>query len=131
MKRFFMAAVALFIFVYAYESFVHGVLLMPLYNETPTIWREYSQMKSLMLYNVAVAALISLWLTFIFTRLFKEGGVKNGLTFGVFFGVLASLQAAGAYFYLPISMMLAANWFIVYFIESIVGGMIIGAILAK
>jgi hypothetical protein len=131
MKRFFMAAVALYVFIYAYESFVHGVMLMPLYNETPTIWREYSQMKALIPYNLTIMVFFALWLTFIFTRLFKEGGMKNGMTFGVYFGMLAALQAAGTYFYLPVSLTLAGYWFAAYFIESILGGMIIGAIYSK
>ncbi len=130
-KRFVAAAVALFVFIFAYESFVHGFLLMGLYNETPTIWRSYNQMMAFMPFNIVMMALITIWISFIFTRLFKEGGWKNGIHFGVYFGVLSGIQAAGAYYYLPISGILAASWFIAYIIESIVGGLLIGLIYRK
>jgi len=130
-KRFILATIALFVFVFAYESFVHGTLLMNLYIKTPTLWRSYHQMKTYIPFNLIIMGLLTIWITFIFTRLFSEGGWKNGLTFGVYLGVLSGIQAAGAYYYLPISAMLAGSWFVAYVIESIIGGLIIGIIYRK
>lgn len=126
--RYIIAAIVFFVFMFIYESFVHGSLLMNLYQETPSIWRDFNQMKEYMPYNIAIMALLALWITFIFTRFYREGGWRNGLTFGFYIGVLAGIQAAGAYFYLPISMTLALLWFVTYLVESLVGGFIIGAI---
>ena len=130
-KRFLFAFVALFLFMFGYETLIHGFLLKNVYLETPTIWRSYAQMMSYIPFNTIIMGLIALWLTFIFTRLFKEGGVKNGLRFGLYFGVLSGIQAAGAYYYLPISIMLAGYWFIAYVLESIIGGYLIGLIYRK
>jgi hypothetical protein len=82
-------------------------------------------------YNLVIMALIALWITFIFTRFYAQGGWKNGLHFGFYLGVLAGLQAAGAYYYLPVSATLAAVWFVVYAVQSTIGGLIIGAIYRK
>ena len=77
---------------------------------------------------MAVMILLSIWISFIFTRFFREGGWKNGLSFGFYLGILAGIQAAGAYYYLPISIALAISWFIANLVESLIGGFIIGLI---
>ena len=130
-KRYVAATAILFVFIFAYESFVHGFLLIGIYNETPSIWRNYNQMIAYVPFNTVIMTLLSIWITFIFTRLFREGGWKNGLLFGLYFGVLSGIQAVGAYYYLPISVTLAAAWFIVYLVQSIIGGFLIGLIYCE
>lgn len=130
-KRFFAAFVVLFLFIFGYETLIHGFLLKTLYLETPSIWRSYEQMMQYAPFNTVIMVLIAFWITFIFTRLFREGGARNGLRFGLYFGILSGIQAAGAYYYLPISAMLAVCWFGAYVIESLVGGYLIGLIYRK
>lgn len=127
-KRYILAVVALFVFIFAYESVVHGMVLINIYKETPNIWRTYDEMVSFAPFNNIVMAILALWITFIFTRFYRTGGLKNGFKFGIYMGVLAGIQAAGALFYLPISEVLAGAWFITYVIESTIGGLIIGSI---
>ena len=127
-KRYIIAAIVLFAFTFSYESYVHGVLLNSIYHETPNIWRAEADMISFMPFNIAVLVILALWITFIFTKFYPHGGAKNGLRFGFYIGVLAGIQAAGAYFYLPISSMLALYWFVAYVLESTVAGLLIGAI---
>jgi len=126
--RYIAACMVLFLFIYGYETLVHGVLLATLYGQTPTIWRDYDHMLAYVPFNVAIMILITLWLTFIFSRLFKTSGWRNGLRFGFYFGVLSGIQAAGAYYYLPISVTLSICWFIANVVEGLVGGVIIGLI---
>jgi len=130
-KRFVLAFFALFLFIFGYETLVHGFLLTSLYQKTPTLWRDYAQMISYAPFNTMIMGFIALWLTFIFTQLFKDGGIVNGMRFGLYFGVLSGIQAAGAYYYLPISQELAFYWFGVYVIESLIGGYLIGLIYKK
>lgn len=127
-KRFISAVVALFMLLFAYETVVHGFLLKGIYLETPSIWRHYKEMIGYQPFNIAVMALTSIWLVFIFSCLFKEGGWKNGLKFGLYIGLLSGIQAAGAWYYLPISALLAGYWFLGYLIQSVIGGLIIGLI---
>ena len=131
MKRFLSAVVVLFLFMLGFETLVRGVLLKQIYLQTPSIWRSYPDMQAYVPFNTFMMVLIAFWITFIFTRLFKEGGIENGLRFGLYFGVLSSMQAVGAYFYLPISASLAMYWFIAYLVESLVGGFLIGLIYRK
>lgn len=130
-KRFFAAFLVLFLFIFGYETLIHGFLLKNLYLETPSIWRNYEQMMHYAPFNTVIMVLLAFWITFIFTRLFREGGARNGLCFGLYFGILSGIQAAGAYYYLPISAMLSVCWFGAYVIESLVGGYLIGLIYRK
>lgn len=130
-KRFIVSVVALFIFIFIYESLVHGFLLTGLYSETPTIWRDYSQLKAYTPFNTIIMGLLSIWITFIFTRIFKSGGWKSGLQFGFYLGVLSGIQAAGAFYYLPISFALAMAWFVSNLVEVVLGGLLIGILYHK
>jgi len=125
-KRYLAATVALFVFIFLYETFIHGFLLLSLYSKTSNLWRPFTQMKGLVPFNIGIMAGLSIWISFIFTQFFKSGGLKNGIYFGFYIGVLSGLQAAGAYYYLPISFSLATAWFVFGIIESVLGGAIIG-----
>lgn len=127
-KRYILAVIALFVFIFAYESVVHGMVLINIYKETPSIWRTYDEMLTFAPFNRILMTILALWITFIFTRFYKTGGWKNGFKFGIYMGVLAGIQAAGALFYLPISELLAGAWFVTYIVESVIGGLIIGSI---
>lgn len=94
--------------------------------QTPDIWRSYTDMQAFIPFNLTLQIIFAVWLAFIFTQFFKNGGWKAGLKFGFYIGVLSALQACGAYFYLPISSTLAAYWFISMLIEGVLGGLILG-----
>ena len=127
-KRFTWAAAALFIFVFGYETLVHGFLLRGIYSQTSSLWRDDAQMIAHTPFNLSMKALLALWTTFVFARLFKDGGWQNGLKFGLYFGVLSAIHAAAAYYYLPISAELAVYWFIAFLLEGLLGGFLLGKI---
>ena len=131
MKRFVPAAVILFLFIFGYEYLVHGVLLKGIYQDTASVWRSYDQMTAYVPFNTGIEALLAVWITFIFIRLFEKGGWQNGVRFGFYFGVLCGIQAAGAYFYLSIPEILAGYWFIAHVIEGVIGGFLIGVVYRK
>mgnify|MGYP006976448639 CR=1 FL=1 len=75
--------------------------------------------------------LLSLWLTFVFTQLFPQGGWKGGLLFGLYTGVLAGILAAFWYLYLPVPATLGLAWFVVWAVEFLGGGFILGSLYRK
>lgn len=127
-KRFIGAAIALCLFVFFYEWFVHGYLLVDQYMETPNLWRAYPQMMDLMPIGSLIKFIASFWLAFAFAQLYKQGGAAKGLLFGLFFGIFAGLLAASSYVWLPISTTLAFSWLLNGIVEWLIGGLILGAI---
>lgn len=130
-KRFFGAAIALFVFLFIYDWIVHGVLLMNTYMQTAQLWRPEMDMKAMMPLCLFLKVLFVLWLTYIFTQLYKNGGVKHGVQFGIYIGVLLGLSAASSYIWLPIPASLAWGWLFSNVIMGIAGGAILGAIYRK
>lgn len=127
-KRYIGAALAQFAFIFFYEWFVHGHLLSGFYHETPQVWRPYDEMMANMPFGMGFQLVLSAWTAFVFTQLFKEGGVSNGLRFGLYFGVFAGLLAASWYLWLPVPAIVGWSWFASGIVEWLGGGFILGSI---
>lgn len=130
-KRFILAAIALFVFVFFYEWLVHGFLFTGLYEQSASVWRPMAQMMANMPLMIGIQIVLSIWLAFVFTQLFKTGGVVNGLFFGLYFGVFAGIMSGAWYGWLPVPALLGWAWFISGIVEGVLGGLILGAIYRK
>ncbi len=130
-KRFLIATVVLFAFIFLFEWFVHGFLLSDMYKQTSKVWRSIDEMEAnfplLMLFQLCFAA----WLSFVFTRLYPEGGLLNGLRYGLYFGVFAGLLSGSWYLHLPISAALGWDWFTTSIVEGLGSGLLLGAIYQR
>lgn len=127
-KRYIGATIALFVFIFFYEWFVHGFLLMGMYRETATVWRDFAEMQAKMPLNMLFQFVFSAWTAFAFTQIYKKGGVANGLLFGLYFGVFAGLLTASWYLHLPVPAKLGWSWLVSGTIEGLGGGLILGAV---
>jgi hypothetical protein len=127
-KRFLGAAFVLFIFFFAYEWLVHGYLLMNYYLDTPQVWRGFYEMRENFPLHILFELVLALWLAFAFAKIYKTGGVENGLKFGLFFGVFAGLLTASWYLWLPVSVAVGAAWLLSSIIQGVLGGLILGGI---
>src|SRR5437016_5068332 len=102
-KRYLLATLALFVFIFLYELVVHGFLLMKLYESTPSVWRDFAEMSANIPLSFGFQLVLSAWTAFAFSQLYPKGGIKNGLRFGLFFGIFAGILAASWYLWLPVS----------------------------
>lgn len=127
-KRYIGAALALFVFIFFYEWLVHGMLLKGIYQQTPQVWRDASQMVANMPFYIGFQLVVAAWLAFVFTQVFKEGGVAKGALFGLYFGIFAGLLSAAWYVWLPVSPALGSGWFVGSFVQIFLGGCILGVI---
>jgi hypothetical protein len=129
-KRYLISTLALFVFIFIYEMLVHGFLLMGMYQATASVWRHYEISTSLPL-ALCFQFALSAWTAFIFSQLFKNGGIKNGLLFGLFIGVFAGILTASWYQWLDVPATLGLAWFIGATGEGLGGGLILGSIYRK
>jgi hypothetical protein len=109
-KRYALAAVAVFAFIFLFEWVWHGILLKDMYQKTMSVWRPEADMMHFFPLGILIKAAIALILTFIFTRHYEGGGLSEGLRFGTYIGLLLAVMNAGWYPYLPVPAMLAALW---------------------
>lgn len=130
-KRYAGATLALFAFMFFYEWFVNGYLLSSTYQQTPQVWRDMSEMSTNMPPYLGSLFVTAVWLTFVFTQIYPEGGISKGLLFGIFFGVFAGILTASWYFWLPVSTKLWWSWLASGVFEGLGGGVILGSLYRK
>lgn len=130
-KKFIFAAFALFVFIFFYEWFVHAYALKGLYNLTPTTWRSYPEMEANMPLAIFFQFLFAVWTAFVFTRLYKHGGIKNGLKYGLYFGVFAALLTSNWYLWINVPSILGLYWFLFGLLEGLIAGLILGLVYNK
>lgn len=120
-----------FIFIIFAEWVIHGHLLKGIYSETASLWRTDEQMKSMCIWMFIGYVLLAKYFTFIYARGCEKGGIGEGLRFGILAGLLLSSGSFMWYAILPISQSLMWYWVAATMVESILAGMIAGAIYKK
>ena len=138
-RQYLTRVIAVFVFILFYEMILNGRLLMPLYNQTPLLWRPVEDMQTLLPLSIITylglaCAISSLYSRFvIFTKPMSDGTMINeshtprtqSLFFGICIGLLLGLPHTLAYVTLPISGLLASAWLITGLMEGILIGLIL------
>lgn len=99
-----------FAFIFIFDFIVHSQLLMPLYLETPQLWRTPADMQAHFGWMAMTQAFLAFISAFIFTRNFEGKGIAEGVRFGLMIGLLLGVSMAGSYAWSPISLTLALSW---------------------
>src|SRR5947207_15152352 len=91
MKRFILAFVAAYVFIFAWGWLLNGVFLKDVFAETPNLWRSQSEMMSLFHWIIIGQAL----LIFAFVAIYASGFAGGGVMAGIRLGVLLEVAAIG------------------------------------
>ena len=91
MKRFILAFIAAYIFLFVWGWLFNGVLLKDVYAETPNLWRSQSEMASLFHWIIIGQALI----VFSFVMIYASGFAGDGIIAGIRLGLLLEIAAIG------------------------------------
>ncbi len=127
-KRVIISVIAVFIAWSILDFLIHGILLQSIYSDTASLWRPMDEM------NRPVMSLVTLIVAACFVTIYGWLIVKKSLVFGIRYGAIFGLATGasmgfGSYSYMPIPLTLAISWFIGSWIEAIVAGAIVGAIV--
>jgi len=128
MKRFILAFIAAYIFLFVWGWLLNGVLLKDVYAETPNLWRPQSEMMSLFHWIILGQALIVFSFVMIYATGFAGGGVIAGIRLGILLEIAAIGMRLGFYAVQPIPGKLILYGSISGLIEMIIVGAIVGAI---
>lgn len=128
MKRFFLAFIAAYIFLFLWGWLLNGVLLKDIYAQTPNLWRPQTEMMSLFHWILIGQALIVLAFVMIYVSGFAGGGVIAGVRLGILLEIAAIGMRLGFYAVQPIPGKLILYGSISGLIEMIIVGAIVGAI---
>jgi hypothetical protein len=128
MKRFIIAFIAAYIFMFCWGWFLNGVLLKDVYAETPNLWRSQSEMMSLFHWIIIGQALLIFAFVAIYASGFAGGGVMAGIRLGILLEIAAIGMRLAIYAVQPFPGKLIIYGSISGLIEMIIVGAIVGAI---
>jgi len=128
MKRFVLAFVAAYVFLFFWGWLVNGVVLKDVYAETPNLWRSQNDMMSLFHWILIGQALIVFGFVMIYASGFAGGGVTAGIRLGILLEIAAIGMRLGFYAVQPIPAKLIIYGSISGLIEMIIVGAMVGAI---
>ena len=127
-KKLILAVVAVFIAWSILDFILHGLLLRSTYEATANLWRPMDQMNMPLMYFVTLVSTVCFVL--IYGLLVGQKSLASGIRFGALFGLATGISMGfGSYSYMPIPLTLAWSWFLGSWLEAIVAGAIVGAIV--
>jgi len=128
MKRFILAFVAAFIFIFFWGWLYNGVLLKDVFAEAQSLFRPREEMMSLFRWIVIGQAGLALAFVMIYASGFAGGGIAAGVRLGIMLEILAIGARCTIYATQPFPAKLLVLISLGGFIEMIVTGVIVGAI---
>jgi hypothetical protein len=128
MKRFIIAFIAAYIFLFVWGWLFNGVLLKDVYAETPNLWRSQSEMASLFHWIIIGQALIVFSFVMIYANGFAGGGIMAGIRLGLLLEIAGIGMRLGFYALQPIPGKLILYGSIGGIIEMVIVGAMVGAI---
>ena len=127
-KRFFLAFIAAFVFMFCWGWFYNGVLLKDVFAEVQNLFRPREEMMGLFHWIIIGQALIVFAFVMIYASGFAGGGVVAGIRLGVLLEIAAIGMRMGFYAVQPIPGKLIFYGSLSGVIEMIIVGAIVGAI---
>lgn len=130
MKKLLGSILAIFLSWSVINFIIHGVILKNAYQETAQLWRPMEEMKMGLNYFVVLVSAIVF--TVIYKRLISNKNMLNAIQYGVLFGIGTGISMGyGSYSVMPITNATALTWFLGSFIEAVVAGILVGAIIKE
>jgi hypothetical protein len=117
-RSFLLPLVGVFAIIFVFDWIFHGILMMPAYEATASLWRSKADMQSLCYINLireivtaAVVTCLFLWLQGNVSVTGKKCcPIGMGAKFGLKIGLLIGITQFGSYFYLPMPLEIALYW---------------------
>ena len=128
MKRFILAFVAAFIFIFFWGWLYNGVLLKDVFAEAQSLFRPREEMMSLFRWIVIGQAGLALAFVMIYASGFAGGGIAAGVRLGIMLEILAIGARCTIYATQRFPAKLLVLISLGGFIEMIITGVIVGAI---
>ena len=128
MRRFIIAFIAAYIFLFVWGWLLNGILLKDVYAETPNLWRSQTEMASLFHWIIIGQALVVFSFVMIYASGFAGGGIIAGIRLGLLLEIAAIGMRLGFYAVQPIPGKLIVYGSIGGVIEMVIVGAMVGAI---
>ncbi len=123
-KRFALASLVIVLFALVWNAIVHFIILREADAILNSIGRHESERNFFL--SLLETVLLSLVFVWSFAHTAKKGSVREGLGYGLFFGILAGILVdLNQYILYPIPAPLAAGWFAFGLLEFCAYGILV------
>lgn len=133
--------VAVAVTLFLVEWLVHGVWLMPLYEQTAALWRATNDM-GMSPWGIVRLLALGFLITAIFCKCKQakmaacEAGAKPcprkmGFCFGTIIGAFMGTMMASSYLWMPVPAELGIKWFIGGLAEGIAAGLVLSHLASR
>lgn len=130
-KSLLITMLAVFIYIFASDFIIHGLLLKSSYHATSELWRSESEMQSFMPWMLFGQLLIAKYFTLLFVKGYNGTGIMEGIRFGVLIGFFSVGAQCIQYAVMPMPLSLLFSWAGLGLIQAITGGVIASLIYKK
>ncbi len=130
-KRFVLAGLAVFVFIFFYEWVLHGMILKNLYIASPNLWRTEAEMERYFLWLVLGQFLVAIIFAYIFLKGYENRGVAEGARYGFLIGLLFGAPTLIMYAVQPLQPILVVAWIVGGIVEYVLAGVILAAIYRR
>ena len=129
-KKFYLAAVIVFVAISIMNYLLHGLILSGLYSQSASVWRPMGEMMKMMWITYVSTFISSVAFTYIYYKGIMNKSTYRGLWYGLSYGIAIGVGMGYAtYVMIPMPYGLAFGWFlgavITYGIAGLITGMII------
>ena len=123
-----LAALAILVACTLLDFLLHRLLLAPIYDASPGLWRPFDQMNVALIYTV-IFVLIGVFIG-TYKLLVSPKSLRAGMLLGAFIGLALGVSVGfGTLIHIPIPLALAWGWFIGGWLKGLAAGAIVGAVI--
>ena len=127
-KRFFIAFIATFIFIFLFGYAWFGTLMQNIHNEVPALWRTQADFGSHFSWLILGHVVIAFFLVVLYARFVSAGGVGAGFGLGLVVAFLYVGDNLITFAVQPITTKIVCGWIVGNLIQFAIAGAIVGAI---
>ena len=128
-KRFFAAAIVIFVVIEAMEFVINNYLMMATYEALKSVWRPEADMMAKMWIFHPVMLLSMLLFVYIFIKGREGKGICEGVRYGLIIWLFLSVPfSLSLYVLFPIPFSLSLKWMAIGFVEMVISGVLAAAI---
>ena len=127
-RRFVLAIVTVYAFVYLYEWGLHGWLLADQYRQSQDLWRSPETMQAYILWLLAGYFIFTLFFAVIYLRFRRSGRMSEGAYYGLLVGLLFCATNIIFYAVQPLPLSLIIYWCAGVLIEGLFAGILMAAV---
>ena len=125
-----LAALAILVAWTPLDLLLHRLLLAPIYDASPGLWRPFDQMNVALIY-VVTFVLIGVFVG-VYQFLVRPKSLRAGLSLGAFIGLALGVSSGfGTFIHMPIPLALAWGWFLGGWLKGLAAGAIVGAVIVN